>query len=206
MKLFRILKFPRKSILLVFFLGTAVISCTTTKNAISPSLQLISESEFQNVISNHTRQKQIYSGLYNSMDITTTLLNSKVMTAQIDQLARLYLWDENKYIQEKAKSEEKLKKETEFFVSFYTPERKHDDLHKNQTLWKIFLDAGGKRYEGKSKKIKLLTEEIQGIYSYHNRFSTPYSVIFPIAVKNIESFKEIKMTVTGPVGSATLEF
>jgi hypothetical protein len=206
MKLFRLLKFLRKSILFLFFSGAGIISCTTTKDAISPSIQLISESEFQNVLSSHTRQKQIYSGLYNSMDITATLITSKVAAAQMDQMARLYLWDENKYTQEKVKSEEKLKKETEFFVSFFTPERKHDDLHKNQTLWKIFLDVGGKRYEGKTKKIKLLTEEIQGIYAYHNRFATPYSVIFPVAVKNIESFKEIKMTVTGPVGSATLEF
>lgn len=140
------------------------------------------------------------------MDLTATILNSRVTTAQTDQMARLYIWDANKYTQEKVKADDKITKETEFFVSFFTPERKHDDLHKNQTLWKIFLDAGGKRYEGKVKKIKLLTEEIQGMYSYHNRFSTPYSVIFPIAARDIESLKDIKLTITGPVGSATLEF
>jgi len=84
--------------------------------------------------------------------------------------------------------------------------RKHDDFHKNQTLWKIFLDVDGKRHEGKTKKIKLLTEELQGIYQFHNRFSTPYSVVFPVPMKQIEAAKEVKITVTGPVGSATLEY
>lgn len=191
---------------LILSLLTFLSACTTTRDSIGSSISLISESEYQRTITENTRQKQIYSGLYNTMDLTATILNSKVTTAQTDQMARLYIWDANKYTQEKVKADEKITKETEFFVSFFTPERKHDDLHKNQTLWKIFLDAGGKRYEGKVKKIKLLTEEIQGIYSYHNRFSTPYSVVFPIAARDIENMKDIKLTITGPVGSATLEF
>lgn len=194
--------------LITFALGVVIFTsaCTTTKDSIGSNINLISESDYQKVISENTRQKQIYSGLYNTMDLTATVLNSKVAAAQTDQMARLYIWDANKYTQEKVKADDKVTKETEFFVSFFTPERKHDDLHKNQTLWKIFLDAGGKRYEGKVKKIKLLTEEIQGMYSYHNRFSTPYSVVFPVASRDIENMKDIKLTITGPVGSATLEF
>lgn len=189
-----------------FWLTLVNVSCTTTQDSIGSNINLIPEPEYQKTISENSRQKQIYSGLYNTMDLTATILNSKVSQAQTDQMARLYIWDENKYTQEKLKAEEKLTKETEYFVSFYTPERKHDDLHKNQTLWKIFLDAGGKRYEGKAKKIKLLTEELQGIYKYHNRFATPYSVIFPVPVKQIENAQGIKLTITGPVGSATLEY
>lgn len=194
--------------LMIFALGIVILNsaCTTTKDSIGSNINLISESDYQKVITENTRQKQIYSGLYNTMDLTSTVLNSKVAAAQTDQMARLYIWDANKYTQEKVKADDKVTKETEFFVSFFTPERKHDDLHKNQTLWKIFLDAGGKRYEGKVKKIKLLTEEIQGLYSYHNRFSTPYSVVFPVASRDIENMKDIKLTITGPVGSATLEF
>lgn len=194
---------------LILFVISALLftsACTTTKDSIGSNINLISESDYQRIISDNTRQKQIYSGLYNTMDLTATILNSKVSAAQTDQMARLYIWDANKYTQEKVKADDKVTKETEFFVSFFTPERKHDDLHKNQTLWKIFLDAGNKRYEGKVKKIKLLTEEVQGLYSYHNRFSTPYSVVFPIAAREIENLKDIKLTITGPVGSATLEF
>lgn len=196
-------------LLKLFFLFIIVVtfcSCSTTKDSISPSINLISESDYHQTISLYSKQKQIYSGLYNTMDLTVTILNSKVTDAQTDQHARIYIWDANKYTQEKVKVAERLSKEAEFFISFFTPDRKHDDLHKNQTLWKIFLDVDGKRHEGKTKKIKLLTEELQGIYAFHNRFSTPYSVVFPVPMKQIESAKEIKITITGPVGSATLEY
>lgn len=183
-----------------------VASCTHKVQPPTPSLKLISETEYQTIIKNHSRQEQVYSGLYNSIDVTAVIITSEVSNAQSDQMARVYIWDENKYTQEKVKADEKLKKESEIFVSFFTPDRKHDDLHKNKTLWKIFLDVDGKRLEGKVTKVKLLTEEIQRIYPFHTRFSTPYTLTFPIAMKQIEKLKSIKLTITGPLGSSTLDF
>ena len=182
---------------------TSMISCSTLPSP-DPSLNLISESTYQEIISENTQHQQKYSGLYNTIDVTATILNSKVTSAQTDQYARLYLWDLTKYNEEKAKAESNLNKEASFFVSFYTPEKKHDDLNKNKTLWKIFLDVDGKRHEGKVKKIKLLTEELQGFYPFHNRFSTPYMITFSTPMKEIENKKNIKLTITGPIGSASL--
>ncbi|MBL7542267.1 MAG: hypothetical protein JNL11_00555 [Bdellovibrionaceae bacterium] len=181
-------------------------SCSSKSIAPSPTMKLISESDYQQTIKKNARQEQVYSGLYNAIDMTGMIINSEVSEAQVDQMARVYIWDENKYTQEKVKSEDKLRKESEFFVSFFTPERKHDDLHKNKTLWKIFLDVDGKRFEGKVSKVKLLTEEIQSLYPFHNRFSTPYSIVFPVAMKQIEQSASIKLTITGPVGSSTVDF
>ncbi|MEK6773314.1 MAG: hypothetical protein AABY64_05205 [Bdellovibrionota bacterium] len=179
-------------------------SCATTSQN-SAGLNLMSESEFETITETYTEKTQVYSGLYNIMDLSGTLMNSAVARAQLDQNARLYQWDAAKMTTEKVKSDEHLNKETEIFISFFTPERKHDDLHKNQTLWKIFMDINGKRYEGKVKKIKLLTDELRGIYPYHTRFATPYSIVFPVSAKSIESLP-VKLTVTGPVGSASLQF
>lgn len=191
-----------KILLLALALGLA--SCATTPE--NPhGLALMTESDYTKVTENFTEKNQVYSGLYNLMDMSATLINSAVAKAQLEQTARLYQWDAAKMTTEKVKSDENLSKETEIFVSFYTPERKHDDLNKNQTLWKIFMDANGKRYEGKVKKIKLLTDEIRGLYAYHTRFATPYSIVFPVSVRSIEN-TNIKLTVTGPVGSATVQF
>ncbi|MBL7556102.1 MAG: hypothetical protein JNM24_09790 [Bdellovibrionaceae bacterium] len=169
-------------------------------------MKLISESDYYDTVKKNSRHQQIYSGLYNSIDMTAAVINTEVSEAQVDQMARVFIWDENKYTQEKAAADGKLRKEAEFFVSFFTPERKHDDLNKNKTLWKIFLDVDGKRYEGKTTKIKLLTEELQSIYPFHNRFSTPYSIVFPIPMKNIEKANSLKLTITGPVGTSTVDF
>lgn len=192
--------------LVSLFIFTLMASCSSKSIAPSPTMKLISESDYQQTIKKNARQEQVYSGLYNAIDMTGMIINSEVSEAQVDQMARVYIWDENKYTQEKVKSEDKLRKESEFFVSFFTPERKHDDLHKNKTLWKIFLDVDGKRFEGKVSKVKLLTEEIQSLYPFHNRFSTPYSIVFPVAMKQIEQSASIKLTITGPVGSSTVDF
>jgi len=191
-----------KIILLALALGLA--SCaTSTEN--KNGLVLITESEYTEIAEKYTEKIQVYSGLYNLMDMSATLINSSVAKAQLEQTARLYQWDAAKMTTEKVKSDENLGKETEIFISFYTPERKHDDLNKNKTLWKIFMDANGKRYEGTIKKIKLLTDEVRGLYAYHTRFATPYSIVFPVSAKSIEN-SNVKLTVTGPVGSATVQF
>tara|TARA_B110001454_G_C12723326_1_gene436685 strand:- start:46524 stop:47129 length:606 start_codon:yes stop_codon:yes gene_type:complete len=192
-------------LLLLFIIGLAV-SCSHKDISPSPNIKLISESDYLQTVKRNSRQQQVYSGLYNSIDLTAAVVNTEVSEAQVDQMARVFIWDEAKYTQEKATADGKLRKEAEFFVSFFTPERKHDDLNKNKTLWKIFLDVDGKRYEGKTTKIKLLTEELQSLYPFHTRFSTPYSIVFPVPMKNIESANTIKLTITGPVGTSTVDF
>lgn len=191
------------SALIAFALTT---SCASKMISSSPNLKLISESDYYSVIKRNSRHRQIYSGLYNSIDMTAAIINTDVSESQVDQMARMFIWDENKYTLEKAAADGKLQKEAEFFVSFFTPERKHDDLNKNKTLWKVFLDVNGKRYEGKTTKIKLLTEEVQSLYPFHNRFSTAYSIVFPVPMKNIEKSNSIKLTITGPVATATVDF
>ena len=99
----------------------------------------------------------------------------------------------------------KMAKETEFFISFFVPERKHDDLHKAKTLWKLFLDANGRRYEGKSSRMKTILSDVVSLYPQHNRWSTPYIVSFPVPVSMIENGGAI-LTITGPAGSTTLSF
>lgn len=173
---------------------------------VSPTgLTLMSEGVYHSTVERFTDSTEKYSGLYNTIMVKGTLLNSKVAQAQLDQSARLYQWDQARYTEEANKGAATRQKETQVFISFYTPDRKHDDLHKNKTLWRIFLDIDGKRVEGKASKIKLVLSEIQSLYEYHTRFGTPYLVTFNVPTSLVEKAKS-KMTVTGSVGSASLEF
>lgn len=161
--------------------------------------------DYDQVIEENSDKIRRYSGFYNTIDMEATVINSKVAAAQLQQSVNLYQWDDKKVAEEKANFENRLSKESEIFLSFFTPDRKNDDLFKNNTMWKIFLDVDGKRYEGKARKIKLQVVEIQGLYPYHNRFYTPYSLTFPVSMRSIEG-KPMKLTLTGPVGSGSLEF
>ncbi|WP_374075012.1 hypothetical protein [Bdellovibrio bacteriovorus] len=189
-----------------YFLGLFLFLTACASYEVTPAGRTMrTTGDYMSVIEKHSDNVRRYSGFYNTLDMEATLINSDVAMAQLDQSAMLYQWDEKRFAEEKAKYETRLSKETEVFLSFYTPERKNDDLFKANTMWKIFLDVDGKRYEGKATKIKLQLAEIEGLYPYHNRFYTPYSVTFPVPMRSLEG-KLLKMTVTGAVGSGALEF
>lgn len=186
----------------LLFLAVALSSCATPV-PVGMETNVISQSEYEHVLDPSTKSIETYDGLYNTINMTATLLRLPVAEAQLKQTARMYQWNPTQFQEEKTKMNERLKSSSEMFVSFYTPERKNDDLQKSQTLWKIFLDVGGKRFEGKASKIKLSLSETQGKYPYHNRFATPYKLTFPVPTANLEG-QEVKLTITGSVGSATL--
>lgn len=179
------------------------LSACATYEVTPAGRAILTENEYYKVIDENSDQTTRYSGLYNLLDVQTTALTSKVLLAQMDQLTRIYLWDETKYKEEKAKNEARVNKEAEFFLAFYTPERKSDDLNKPNTQWRIFLDVAGRRFEGKVSKIKIAFPELVSLYPSFNRFYTPYSVVFNIPMKTIED-QPMKMTITGSVGSAVL--
>ncbi len=180
-----------------------VVSCASQP----PKLQveLMSESEYLDLVETNTKRSQVYEGFYNTLELNATLLNSKVTQGQVDQSARLYQWEQSTYDTEKAKMLDQLKKNTRIFLSFFTPERKHDDLAKSKSLWKIFLDVQGHRYEAKVTKEKKLVAELKSYYPFHTRWNSAYLLEFAVPQEQIES-TPIKLTLTGPVGSTSVEF
>lgn len=190
---------------LILSLTFILAACAGTPDYSPTGTPLISDADYQTVIEKHSEHAEIFSGLYNIVNVRATLLRPEANSAIIQKNARMYQWDRNKYEEELSKSQQKLEKETEIFVSLFTPDKKHDDLHKNKTLWKVFLDINGKRYEGKAAKIKLLTTEIQAFYPEHNTFSTPYLISFGVPAKSLQG-QTAKLVLTGPVTSVTLNF
>lgn len=166
---------------------------------------VLTKGDYVEIIEQHTDKARKYSGFYNTIDIEGTAITSEVAQAQLDHSGMLSQWDDTKFNEEKVKSDGRLNKQMEFFLSFFTPERKNDDLSKSNTIWKIFLDVDGRRFEGKATKIKQQLVEVEALYPYHNRFYTPYSITFPVSTRAIEN-KPMKLTITGAVGSATLKF
>ncbi len=179
-------------------------SCVTPyQNPNLPSL--IPESQYNTLMEDYSTNKKIYDGFYQTMEINTTILNTPISRAQLDHKARIYQWTAEQYATNKGEMESSLSKETKVFFDFFVPERKHDDLNKSKTLWRVFLDAGGKRYDGKIEKLKTIVADVTSLYPTHNRFFTPYVITFPVPVSKVENGPST-LTITGPVGSTTLEF
>jgi hypothetical protein len=181
-----------------------LVSCKT-KPGPDPRLDLVPTSQYMDTVDKFSDRAQAYSGLFNTLDVYGTILNSRVLSHQTDQMARIYLWEKEKYDEEIKKMNQSNEEESRFFVSIYTPDRKYHDLNKSKNLWKIFLDVDGRRFEGSAKKMKMLQPEIQGFYHFHTVFSTPYVVTFKVPMTLVQKHLS-KMTFTGPIGSASLDF
>lgn len=189
-----------------YLLSFCLILTACASYEVSPSGRtVLTQGDYEKIIEQNTDKARKYSGFYNTIDIEGTAITSDVAQAQLNQSAMLSQWDDSKVNEEQAKSNDRLNKQMEFFLSFFTPDRKNDDLSKSNTIWKIFLDVDGRRFEGKATKIKQQLVEVTALYPYHNRFYTPYSITFPVSTRAVEN-KPMKLTITGPVGSATLIF
>lgn len=191
--------FKAMSLFVIFSVLTACASRLATPTGIPE----ISISDYEDLVSEKTKKIEIYDGLYNKLTVQATWLDSKMTDASLSHSARLSQWNEQKYKEEKSKRITHNTTNTEFFVSLYTPERKHSDLSPNKNLWKIYLEINGQRYEGKAAKMRSLLSEIQALYPHHNRWSTPYIISFPVATGLVEN-KSAVLTFTGAVGSAQL--
>jgi hypothetical protein len=189
-----------KAFILVSFL--ILVSCAT-KTVNEKGLSVLTEDAYAAIIDKWSDRVEDYNGLNNTITVWATVINPEVIRAQLDHNARMFQWDQTQLAKETDIANEKYTKQTEVFVSFYSPERKWDDLAKSKTLWKVFLDANGQRYEGKAVKVKLLTREIQSLYPYHTAYGTPYLVSFPLNAQAIDG-KVVKLIITGSIGSVTL--
>lgn len=189
--------------LVIFALALSFFSCATRPD--HPQLKLSSASDYEAELDHLTQKQKIYDGFTNLMDLSATLVTTKLTTLQIDQNARIYQWSPEQYAAEGKTALEPLQKETQVFLSFFIPDKKYDDLSKPTTKWKIFLDSNGRRIEGRATKIKQQLAEIQSLYPHHTRWQSAYKVIFPIPLSLIEN-SESKLTLTGPFSSVSVDF
>jgi hypothetical protein len=182
-----------------------LLSSCATRLPTPEGVPEVSIANYEKAVTEKTQKIEIYDGLYNKLTVQSTWIDSLLTEYSLSHSARLSQWNEVKYRDERSKRVGKNAESTEFFVSFYAPEKKHTDLSSSKTIWKIFLDVNGQRYEGKATKMKLLLSEVQVLYPYHNRWSVPYTVSFPVATSLVEG-KPAKLIFAGAVGSAELSF
>jgi len=146
-----------------------------------------------------------YVGFYNNFLYRATILNSQVRGALLRKQAEFYQWDRDKLLGEREKSDRGAGIETTIFLSFFTPERRNDNLSDAKSIWRVYLEAGDRRYQGKVKKIRTPLAELIALYPYHTRWNTAYEISFPIPTLAIET-QVLKLTITGPLGAKTVSF
>lgn len=163
------------------------------------------QGDYEDLILKYTDHKEHIEGLENVFSVQATVLNSQIQQAQINKKAHDYQWSDEQYRKERNNLMDLEQSHAQVFLSFYTSKRKHDDLTLQSSIWKIYLDIDGKRYIGNILKFNGVAEQTKSIYPYYLKFATPYVISFPLATEKIDKSNS-SLTITGPLGTETLEF
>lgn len=188
------------------FCAAVQLTACSSPNPSASSASAEAGADYFDLLEARTSSAQVYEGFYNTMDVKAGLLTGEVVQAQFAYLKKIYQWDDAQYMKERDKALIQIQKETEVFLSFFVPEKKHDDINKKTTTWRVFLDVEGRRYEGVATKLKNVLADQQALYPFHTRWATGYKIKFPIAAVLLDKTRNVKMTVTGTLGSAQVEF
>ncbi len=181
-------------------------ACSTAQTEPIPDWSSEEEQRaFLATIDQYSDGEKSYNGPYNQFEFRSTLLNTTIRKAQLSRQARYYRWEEPRLASEVDKSLQEANVETSVFVSFFTPFKKNDNLPDGNSIWRVFIEAGGKRYDGKVKRDKRLFAELETLFPYHERWGSAYLMKFPVSTSLLES-TDATMTITGPLGAKTVKF
>ena len=162
-------------------------------------------TEYINKIENHSAGDKQFSGLYHNFEFRSTVLTHDISRTIHDRLNQFYDWDEQEAQEKLNERMSKLEDTTLLWLSFFTPDRKNDNLANKISIWKIYLEAGDQRYEGRPYKANTNHDEAQALFPYHSRWATPYYVEFPVPTAQVEN-SDLKLVITGPLGRREVSF
>ena len=163
------------------------------------------EEEYSSIISKHTVKTNQYSGFYQTFQADMTILTNDVETAGLRKRGYYLQWDPKQYQTEREKMLQDHSAYSKFFMRFFSPDRDYDDLHKGKSIWRVYLEISGQRFEGKVKKLSDKFVELQNLYPYLDHFSTPYEITFSVPMNTVEKGAS-KVILTSSLGSASFDF
>ena len=180
------------------FIALSLIACTT-----SPFPK--GEAAYRQKIEKFSAGDKQFAGFYHNFEFRATVLNSDVVQTVNQRLTQVYEWDEAERQEKLQKEMAKLRKSTRMWMSFFTPNANNDNLATKKTIWKIYLQAGNQRYEGRAEKANKNLSEASSLFPYHNRWTTAYYLNFPVPTSDVEG-QPLKLIITGPLGKREVEF
>ena len=186
---------------LLFFLSACASQQTHTVNGI----EAMSHTGYASMMKKNTVKTNQYSGFYQTFQADMTIMTSELQTEMLKQRAQFMQWNQQTYQAERDKMLQEASAYSKFFMRFFSPDHEYDDLHKGKTIWRVYLDFNGTRFEGKVRKISDKYVELTNIYPHLDRFSTPYEISFNVPMSTIEAGPS-KVTLTSSLGSAEFKF
>lgn len=189
-----------KLVMALFFILSTAACTSMEKNSLGFKPKL-SPSEYSKLIKDNTFNKKEYKGFYNQFDVSVTFLTTEVFSANLERMRYYLQWDEVKYQQKREEMFQTLSNSSKVFLSFYTPEPDLRNPQRPDSLWEVYLEVDGQRYEGEIKSHNEAHYLLKELYPHHTRWSNGYMISFNIPMSVVES-QNSKLVLTSPAGKA----
>lgn len=185
----------------VFF----AVACSTTPKSVDMIGVDSKPDQLQSVIDQHTKFFRKYDGLYETFRAHATLLTAATQIAILDKRAAFLQWDTKQLSDEREKSRQEMATQTTVFLQFYAPDTDYNDLNRYNTIWHVYLDVDGHRFEAKIRKAHGKPIEFQAIYPNYDRFSTAYDLTFNISSSDVAR-RGAKLVLASTLGEGAFVF
>jgi len=152
-----------------------------------------------------SRSEKNYEGFSNTMQADLTFFHPRFVESQVIFKSEIYGWDQEKLKTQMALELSEASSKSKAFLAFYTPERRLNQLARNQTPWRVFLDVEGKRIQAEIKRNRVALAELRLLYPFVTRWHIPYDLIFDIPSSAL-SGKTFTIQIAGPVGQQIFTF
>ena len=192
----------------IFFSLLFLVACATEPKIQDSAMAGIPvpSGSYSEVLEKWTDSAKNYSNFSSTFQATATFLAPEVLEHQVYVDAKEYSWTEEKFRSERQNILSKAETSAIVFIDFYTEKDENNNLGESKSDWNVFLESDGKRVVTSSvKRLRDTKLQLLEKYPYHNHWSRPYLLTFPIS-STIASGGPLLLIISGPAGSARLNF
>lgn len=147
-----------------------------------PEVALTAE-DYQDVLDTWTRGDRVYQQLDNKLFVTSTFHSPELRRAFAIAFPDIYGHGGRITRRELVELSDGIEQYHTFFVSAFTPERRWNDFHKDDSIWKLSLVNQDRSISIEPEEIQSIKidENLRAVYSYLGRFDEAYLVRFKLA-------------------------
>jgi|GEM_PF-2153864 len=199
------MKIFKSSILTLICLSVWACHHSPINSKLSEKWQPLSQKQNLSLLNQQTRTHKEYVGLHMSFQSHLIFLNSKIKTNQIKLKSQYKNWTEKKAEEKLAEIQTGLAQESQFFLSFYSPNSKRNKLDQKASDWKMIIKTSSSEYEGVIKYEDNISDHTKVFYPNIEHWGKPYKVTFPVSTSLLET-TPFEVVLMGPEGMASFKY
>ncbi len=168
---------------------------------------------YGDILGRWTREASAYGGLDLRLAVFASYRSWPLRTAYIREYAERYQLDGDTADRLLADERARYEETEEFFLAVSTPNVKWNDLEKERSVWRIYLenDRGERTAPLKIRRLDEKDPVIRGFYPFMTPWSYGYIVSFPKYTADsdtalLEDISSFKLIITGVLGKAEVEW